>query len=105
MRLGRIEFNIGYVVDLDNEDMVEHAKEAIYEDVINASQYGINFNLKKDEMDGLTENDIPDFLLDEECLIDADGFLIDIDNDIDNDNDGDAETDMEDRQNSESKRV
>ena len=26
MRLGRVEFNIGYVVDLDNEDMVDHAK-------------------------------------------------------------------------------
>lgn len=101
MRLGRIEFNIGYVVDLDNDDMVQHAKDAIYEDVINASQDGISFDFKKDEMDGLTENDIPDFLLEEEvddyadivrheCLVDADGCLID--------NDGDAETDMEDRQ-------
>ena len=33
MRLARVEFSIGYVVDLDNEDMIDHAKEAVFEDV------------------------------------------------------------------------
>ena len=40
MRLGRIEFNMGYVVDLDNEDMVWHAKEAIADDVMSVVQGG-----------------------------------------------------------------
>jgi len=65
MRLGRIEFNIGYVVDLDNEDMVKLARDAIYEDVINASRDGVSFLTSRD-VDGLTKDQIPDFLLDNE---------------------------------------
>jgi len=88
MRLGRVEFNIGYVIDLDNENMVDHAKEAIQEDIESAIRNGVSINIVTD-YDGITEGDIPEFLLDEdeECLVDSDGCLID--------NDGDAETDME----------
>ena len=46
MRLGRVEFNIGYVVDLDNEIMVSEAKGAILEDVINAGlEHYLTFNI------------------------------------------------------------
>lgn len=33
MRLGRVEFSVSYVVDLDNPDMVAHAEDALYDDV------------------------------------------------------------------------
>jgi hypothetical protein len=35
MRVGRVEYSLGYVVDLDNKDMVNRAKEAILEDMRN----------------------------------------------------------------------
>lgn len=31
MRLGRVQFTMSYVVDLDNPDMVERAEEALYQ--------------------------------------------------------------------------
>lgn len=33
MRLGRVEFSVSYVVDLDNPDMIAHAEDAIFDDV------------------------------------------------------------------------
>lgn len=63
MRLGRVEYNIGYVVDLDNEDMVDHAKEAIFEDLQSAWKNGFVPHIDKDGE--YSENDIPEFLLDE----------------------------------------
>jgi hypothetical protein len=33
MRLGRVEFTVSYVVDLDSDDMVAEAKELITEDI------------------------------------------------------------------------
>jgi len=67
MRLGRVEFNIGYAVDLDNEDMVDHAKEAIFEDIQSANRNGVSINIVKDKSDSLTENDIPEFLMEKKC--------------------------------------
>ena len=34
-RLGRVEFHCSYVVDLDDPDMVETAREALHEDIYN----------------------------------------------------------------------
>ena len=39
MRLGKVEINYGYVVDLDDEEMVDHAKESIFQDMFNAYKY------------------------------------------------------------------
>lgn len=72
MRLGKVVIDIGYVVDLDNEEMVDHAKEALLDDIFSAAKYNethlwietIEVN-KKD----YSEADIPEFLtetLDEE---------------------------------------
>jgi len=61
LRLGRVEAVFSYVVDLDNEDMVQEAKEAIREDIING-----NFFLKIVEDKKATIGDIPDFLNHEE---------------------------------------
>jgi hypothetical protein len=34
MRLGKLKFEVAYVVDLDDEDMVERAKQVLAQDVI-----------------------------------------------------------------------
>ena len=66
MRLGKIECCFGYVVDLDDEDMVACARESIIEDVANCHDYGYeaSFNILhgKKEEEIFTESDIPDFL-------------------------------------------
>jgi hypothetical protein len=66
MRLGKITFDLEYVVDLDNEEMVEYAKNCIYEDVMSAMKYNEIQNYIKvgDEDKSLTEDDIPAFLTD-----------------------------------------
>ncbi len=66
-RLGRVEFNIGYVVDFDDDDMISHAKDAILEDVINALYEGLRYNIiHNSKKDNMTEGDIPSFLLDDD---------------------------------------
>ena len=66
MRLGGVVINIGYVVDLDNEEMVRNAMDTLYEDVMNAYQYNEIGNwITTETMDGLLESDIHDFLLGE----------------------------------------
>ena len=70
-RLGRIEFNIGYVVDFDDDDMISHAKDAILEDVINALNEGLQYNIiHNNPSNPMTEGDIPSFLLDDNDLDD-----------------------------------
>jgi hypothetical protein len=66
MRIGKITFDLEYVVDLDNEEMVEYAKNCIYEDVMSAMKYNEIQNYIKvgDEDKSLTEDDIPAFLTD-----------------------------------------
>ena len=68
MRLGRVEFCHGYVVDLDNEAMVQHAADAIYDDIFQHFRDGdIGEGIQIVKADpppiaGLTEGDIPNFL-------------------------------------------
>lgn len=64
MRLGRVYVEIGYLVDLDNKDMVEHATEAIYEDVRQLARDGEEFDLAVNtkEAPSAKEGDIPSFL-------------------------------------------
>ena len=62
-RLGRVEISLGYVVDLDDQDMVDEARECLYEDLMNAYKYdeiGENITIVEDKK--LKESDIPDFL-------------------------------------------
>jgi hypothetical protein len=66
MRTGRIVI-YSYVVDLDNEEMVERAKTCAYEDIMNAVKYNEVGNLLSvEEAAGLDPSDIPEFLKDEE---------------------------------------
>ena len=62
-RLGRVIIRTSYVVDLDNDSMIEEARDCLYEDVMNA--------VKFDELQNYIEvvedkkakvSDIPDFL-------------------------------------------
>jgi hypothetical protein len=62
MRLGRIEKSFGYVVDFDDEDMVEEARDALMEDMRNASRSVVSFDFESDKDNALTKDDIPDFL-------------------------------------------
>jgi hypothetical protein len=67
MRLGKVSFGSAYVVDLDNKEMVEHAKEAVYDDLTSAVKFGDAFNsLLVEEAPDAEEGEIPEFLLDEE---------------------------------------
>lgn len=63
-RLGRVYFRASYVVDLDNQDMVDEAKECVFEDVCNAVKFDeIGESIIVGEPDPkLTEADIPEFL-------------------------------------------
>ena len=63
-RLGRVTFNINYVVDLDNTDMVDEAKQCVFEDVMNAVKYDEVVNHIKVEYDPTAKHeDISEFLL------------------------------------------
>jgi len=65
MRLGRVRVSIEYVVDLDNKEMVDHAKDCIVEDIDNAVKFNEEHTLLEIDTDGhgLEESDIPEFLL------------------------------------------
>ena len=65
-RLGRVVMDIGYVVDLDNSEMCDHAREFFYEDLMNAyknNEVGTYLTTVEDKT--ATEGDIPEFLLEE----------------------------------------
>lgn len=62
MRTGRI-IVYSYVVNLDDEEMVERAKTCAYEDIMNAVKYNEVGNLLSVVEDStLKEEDIPEFL-------------------------------------------
>jgi hypothetical protein len=66
MRLGVVKFSAEYVVDLDNSEMVEHARDAVFEDVTNAIKHGeVASWIKEVEDQNADEGDIPEFLLED----------------------------------------
>lgn len=67
MRLGKVKISYEYVVDLDNESMVEQAKDALFEDISNSIKYEeLGQIITTEETPNASENDIPDFLLEED---------------------------------------
>lgn len=70
-RLGKVTLEISYVVDLDDPSMVDHAKECIYEDIVDAVKHNeVDSHINIDHDDGtLQESDIPSFLFDTEDWI------------------------------------
>jgi len=67
MRLGKVRIAHEYVVDLDNEEMVDHAKVALCEDIYSAMKYNeVDALITVDKNgQGVTESDIPEFLTEE----------------------------------------
>ena len=66
MKLGRITVP-GYVVDLDDQNMIDEAKDCLAEDICNAVKYNeLHSYLKVIEAPEASENDIPDFLTEED---------------------------------------
>lgn len=64
MRIGVVRLSLEYVVDLDNEEMVQHAMNALYDDI----HYQVKYNsvhewITAEEEAAFTEADIPEFLL------------------------------------------
>ena len=71
MRLGRVTIEHGYVVDLDNEEMVEQAEACLYEDLQQAYKSNeIEHWIGKKEADrfnpAYSEGDIPSFLIEDD---------------------------------------
>lgn len=69
MRLGKVIFNIEYVVDLDNKRMVDQAWDWIQEDLSNIHDYDelMSYMYQEEDKTGiLTERDIHSAMLDEE---------------------------------------
>jgi hypothetical protein len=67
MRLGKVFLDIETIVDLDNPEMVERAKNILYEDIMYAGKFDEIFDcIKTAEAPDATEGDIPDFLLENE---------------------------------------
>ena len=65
MKLGKVELSLSYVVDLENETMVDHAMIALYEDIISAVKYDKINHLINTYIDhNAIEDDIPEFLID-----------------------------------------
>lgn len=63
MRMGKVRILDEYVVDLDNEEMVEHAKDALIEDVFNTIKFdSVQDGIEIIEDATLIEADIPEFL-------------------------------------------
>jgi hypothetical protein len=67
MKLGRICVDLNYIVDMDNDEMVRHATEALYEDLMQGVKYGDLANwIRISEDKDAKEDMIPEFLLEEQ---------------------------------------
>lgn len=62
MRLGRLEFKISYVVDLDNPDMCERAEDILVEDIHCMDVRDILYCIDHIEEDGLTLGHIDEII-------------------------------------------
>lgn len=74
MRVGRLSFGVGCVVDLDDPDMIYAAKVSICEDVDDAVKYNevfrqieMEYDPTGDHQQVLHESDIPEWLYEIYC--------------------------------------
>lgn len=72
MRLGRVKFEISYVVDLDDNEMVRLAKNSLYDDLDNIVKYGEYPSTEYIEDCSLSKDDIPEFLTESNDYYDED---------------------------------
>ena len=63
-KLKKVVFDLGYVVDGTDQDMIDHAKQCIYEDIMSALKYNEVANyIELVDAPEASQHDIPDFLL------------------------------------------
>jgi len=63
-RYGRVSFSISYVVDLDDPEMIDEAREMLAEDVQDAIRYGeVSAYIETEPDAAATEADISDYLI------------------------------------------
>jgi hypothetical protein len=64
MRLGRVQITHSYVVDLDNDSMVQEAQDSLYDDIMNAVKFDeLGSWIDTIEDKDADEGEIADFLL------------------------------------------
>ena len=65
MKMGKVQINLSYIVDLDDEEMVKKAKEAINEYVSPKAKYDAYLRKEIIEQEGdFSSSDIPAILYD-----------------------------------------
>lgn len=72
-RLGRVYIDFGYIVDLDNKEMVDEARNCLIEDLMNAFKYSeLEQYVDVEEAPDASEDSIPEFLLNPDGMLDRD---------------------------------
>jgi hypothetical protein len=62
-KIGKVYFNLEYFVDLNDNDMVEHAKQCLYEDIMSLVKYDETYgNINVEESKEHSYDDIAEFL-------------------------------------------
>jgi hypothetical protein len=65
----RVILDLGYVIRAGDDQMEQHAKESIYEDIMNLIKYNEVFDaITIIDAPDAKEEDIPEFLLEEETI-------------------------------------
>lgn len=65
-RMGLVRFELSYAVDLNDKEMVDHAKECLYEDIMSMVKHDETFNcIRVEENSDIEYDNIPEFLLGE----------------------------------------
>lgn len=65
-RMGLVRFELSYAVDLNDEAMVDHAKECLYEDIMSMVKHDETFNgIQVIENSDISYDEIPDFLIED----------------------------------------
>jgi len=69
MKYKRLIIDLGYVVRSGDDEMIQHAKTAFYEDIMNGYKYGDLWDqISIVDAPEATEADIPEFLLEQETV-------------------------------------
>jgi hypothetical protein len=67
MKLGRVQLNLSYVVDLNDKEMTETAKECLYQDIHSMVKYNELWDsIKVEEDPHAKESEIASFLIKED---------------------------------------
>jgi hypothetical protein len=69
MKYKRVTLDLYYVVRAGDDDMIQHAKDCLYEDIMSAYKTDALYDcIRVVDAPEATESDIPEFLLEEETI-------------------------------------